>query len=72
VGVKSGMHLFGMDISTLVNSILLTIVYFIGIGITSMVALISKKKFLRTRPTGKTYWQDNETTKDPEALYRQF
>ena len=66
-----GMKLFGENIAVLVNTTLLVFVYFIGIGITSMVAKIMAKKFL-LQSQKKTYWQRASYSKKKEDYYRQF
>ena len=80
-GFKNGMDQFGKSISSFINTILLTIVYVFGVGITSLVAKITKKKFLNIEQTQQkskkskkeTYWQDlNLTKQDLENYYRQF
>tara|TARA_B100000315_G_C14167458_1_gene402973 strand:- start:186 stop:431 length:246 start_codon:yes stop_codon:yes gene_type:complete len=73
-GFKSGTKLFGNTIATLINTILLTLVYFIGVGITTLFAKIRKKHFLQNKPTSKdSYWSDLNLKKQPmEKYYRQF
>lgn len=73
-GFGSGVRLFSETISIIVNCILLTLVYLIGVGITSISAKIFKKKFLDLNPTNEeSYWEDVEK-KDMkmEDHYRQF
>lgn len=48
-GFKKGMKDFGNNISLIINSILLTIVYLIGVGITSIIAKLSEKSFLDSK-----------------------
>lgn len=75
VSFKRGMNFFGQIISNLINSILLLIVYVIGVGITSIVAKTFKKKFLNMRLDFKaeTYWEELGLSKRPiEEYYRQF
>ena len=45
-GFKEGMRQFGQTISIIINSGLLLIVYFIGIGFTSIIAKLFHKHFL--------------------------
>ncbi len=74
-GFKKGMHNFGGTIATIVNSGLLLIVYFIGVGITSIIAKLSGKHFLETKISKKrdSYWSDLNLKKKPiEEYYRQF
>jgi hypothetical protein len=74
-GIRKGMHRFGTDIAGLVNTILLTIVYFIGVGLTSIVAKLSGKRFLDTKldRKSKTYWNNlNIKKRQADDYYRQF
>lgn len=73
-GFKNGMHSFGYDIALVINALLLTFVYFIGVGLTSIVAKIFRKRFLETKLSKKsTYWSDLSLKKRPiEEYYRQF
>jgi hypothetical protein len=74
-GIKNGFKNFGTVISSIVNSILLTAVYILGVGITSIIAKISKKKFLQLKEPkdAKTYWTDLSLGKKPiEEYYHQF
>jgi hypothetical protein len=75
LGFKKGIHNFGCNITTIVNSILLTAVYVIGIGLTSLVAKILKKHFLDMKLSEKreTYWADLDLNKESiDEYYRQF
>tara|TARA_Y100000034_G_C6746847_1_gene331740 strand:- start:416 stop:658 length:243 start_codon:yes stop_codon:yes gene_type:complete len=74
-GFKSGFKEFGHNISLIVNSILLSLVYIIGVGITSILAKLLNKKFLETKisKNTETYWNDlNLKKKDIRDYYRQF
>lgn len=75
IGFKKGMQNFGHNLTLIVNSILLSIVYCIGIGITSIVAKIFRKHFLETKALAEkeTYWSDLDLKTRPfEDYYRQF
>jgi hypothetical protein len=74
-GLKEGMKNFRYNLATLINSILLLIVYFIGVGVTSIVAKLFGKHFLETKISREkeSYWSDpNLTGKSTETCYRQF
>lgn len=74
-GLKQGMHSFGQTISLLVNTALLLIVYLVGIGLTSIIARISRKHFLATKLSKKrtSYWTDLDLGQKPlKDHYRQF
>ena len=75
VGFKKGINDFGTNISAIANSILLSLVYLIVVGITCIAAKSVKKKFLETRisKTEKTYWLDlNLKKKSFEEYYKRF
>ena len=74
-GFIEGQKLFGEDIGTLVNSVLLSFVYFVGVGLTSIFMKLFGKKFLdlKTDKNSKTYWVDLNLGKKPtEEYFRQF
>lgn len=72
-GFKLGFKNFGHNVTKIVNFILLVPVYFIGVGLTSIIAKLSKKKFLDLNMKGKTYWKEKKLEKQPvENYYRQF
>jgi hypothetical protein len=58
----SGMHEFGSLIAIIVNSLLLSIAYVVGVGPTTLISKFFGKKFLETRLTSEssTYWNDIE------------
>ena len=70
------MHLFGQNIAIIINTIMLFIVYLVGVGITSIIAKIVGKHFMGMRlKKGKdgTYWKDlNLKKKEMDEYYRQF
>lgn len=72
-GFKTGFRNFGHNVTNVVNFILLLLVYFIGVGSTSLIAKLSKKRFLDLNKKGKTYWKERKLEKQPlENYYRQF
>lgn len=72
-GLKKGQENFGKNIAIIINSILLTIVYFLGIGLTSILAKILNKNFLNLKFSNETYWEDlNLEKEDITNYYRQF
>ena len=64
----------GKIIVIIINSILLTIVYFIGVGLTSIIAKIFKKNFLDLKISKKkTYWTNLNLKKELiKNYYKQF
>lgn len=74
-GLKSGQKKLGEDIAIIINSILLTIVYIVGVGVTSIFARIYRKNFmeLKIEENNKSYWSSLNLNKKPiEEYYRQF
>jgi hypothetical protein len=73
-GFKQGQRIFADTIATIVNVVLLSIVYILGIGITSITAKIFKKSFLElNQKSSKSYWRPLNLTKKPlEDYYKQF
>ena len=72
-GFKEGIKNFGHNITAIVNSSLLFIVYFIGVGITAIIAKIFRKRFLDMKKKKNTYWSNLNLRKNPiEEYYRQF
>jgi len=73
-GFKAGMRMFGENIVFIINTLLLTFVYLIGVGLTSILAKIMGKHFLDTKLSKKdTYWNNLKLKKKPiEEYYRQF
>lgn len=74
-GIKEGQKNFGEDIQSVINFIMLTLVYFFGVGITSIFAKIFNKHFLdlKVLKKEKTYWKNyDKRDKKMEEYYRQF
>ncbi|HZX45245.1 MAG TPA: hypothetical protein VFF28_06195 [Candidatus Nanoarchaeia archaeon] len=72
-GFKKGMHSFGTNLSVIINSVLLTIVYFLGVGLTAIIAKLFGKHFMDMEKKKESYWSDLNLGKKPiESHYRQF
>lgn len=74
-GIKIGFGNFGQNIATLVNTLLLSIVYFVGVGITALFSKVVRKRFLDLKldKKRKSYWKTLNLKKRPiEEYYRQF
>lgn len=72
---KEGVMFFGERTSALVNALLLGTVYIVGVGPMSLLARLSRKKFLDlTIDTARaSYWEEAEKQPDtPNRYYRQF
>ncbi|MFP4119389.1 MAG: hypothetical protein ACLFTH_05015 [Candidatus Woesearchaeota archaeon] len=72
--VRRNLMKFGKRISNLINSLLLTAVYIVGVGITSLVARISGKRFLERgfEKDKNSYWNECSVSKKREHYYRQY
>jgi len=66
---QNGLKEFGLCISTVVNTVLLSIVYIIGVGIASLANKVSKKELLELKKKDGSYWSDFHQS---NKYYRQF
>lgn len=72
-GFKEGQKNFGESIAVIINSVLLSIVYFVGVGLTSIIAKLLGRNFLGLEFKEGTYWEDlNLGKKERKEYYRQF
>jgi|SRR3989338_5662107 len=72
-GFKEGMGDFGHNIASIINTVLLSFVYVVGVAPTSIVAKILGKHFLETKLSKSSYWSAlNLKKKSIEEYYRQF
>lgn len=73
-GFRKGMKSFGECISIIVNSLLLSVVYLVGVGVTSIFARLFGKHFLDKKPIKKdSYWEDlNLGKRSMDEYTRQF
>lgn len=73
-GFGEGTKQFGKNITLVINTTLLFIVYVFGVGLTSMTAKLVGKKFLDINiGKKKTYWSDLSLKKKKiKSYYKQF
>ena len=74
-GIQNGQKKFGESIAAVINSLLLTFIYFFGVGLTFIFAKIFNKHFLdlKTEPFRKSYWEELNLTKEElNKYYKQF
>ncbi len=74
-GFRQGLKQFGYNINVIVNSVLLSIVYIFGVGVTAVFARLVGKRFLDVQlsRSRNSYWSDLDLKKRPiEDYYRQF
>jgi hypothetical protein len=74
-GFKAGFGIFSSNIKIIFNTILLSVVYIFGIGLTALFAKITGKHFLDMRLSGKrkSYWSELGLKKKPvDEYYKQF
>ena len=71
-----GMKTFGACIVDIVNFVLLIPVYFIGVGLTAIIAKMFGKHFMNLKKPdkkAKTYWVDKEQKKPKiDDFYKEF
>ena len=71
--LMEGSKMFGELISAIINLLLLSFVYFIGVGLTSIFAKIWGKKFIDDKTAKDSYWEKlNLATQPFKEYYRQF
>jgi|APSaa5957512535_1039671.scaffolds.fasta_scaffold336451_2 hypothetical protein len=69
---KKGIYKFIADMNLLINSIIMFLIYFFGVGITSILSKIFGKHFLYITQKD-SYWHDINLNKDSiEEYYTQF
>ena len=74
-GFKEGFREFGNVIINIINFVLLFFVYFIGVGLTSIIAKITGKHFLKLKSKNNvdSYWcRENIPKNEKGEFYRQF
>ena len=74
-GFRAGLEEFGCNINMLVNSVLLSVVYIFGAGVTAVFARLVGKRFLDVQlsRSRESYWSDLNLGRKPvEEYYRQF
>lgn len=72
-GFQKGIKGFSDNIITIINFLLLSIVYLVGVGLTSISAKIFGKHFLDIKKKRGLYWSDLNLKRKPiEKYYRQF
>ena len=74
-GFKKGFLNFGHNIGLIVNAILLSFVYIVGVGLTAIAARLVGKKFFETKleKDSETYWNElNIKKRETEKYYKQF
>ena len=72
-GMRAGMKYFGEGVSGIVNALLLTLIYLVGIGTTALIAKCCRKQFLPGSEKHASYWEHlGLKTRKREEYYRQF
>jgi hypothetical protein len=73
-GFLKGFKDFGHLVNNIVNFILLSIVYLFGVGPTSIIGKLFRKRFLELKRDSKeTYWIENRVGgENIEECYRMF
>lgn len=70
-GFKDGFRLFGRIVSGIINIILLSLVYFVGVGVTSLACKLRRKRFLELEidRCRKSYWEESEISRRDKKDY---
>jgi len=72
-GFQKGIKGFSDNIITIINFLLLSIVYLVGVGLTSISAKIFGKHFLDMKKKKDSYWHNLKLkNKDIEEYYKPF
>lgn len=75
IGFRHGNKEFTSSLSTLISVILLSFIYFLGIGLTSILMKITGMDFIAKRPDLNTqsYWKTLDvSSKNINSYYRPF
>ena len=72
IGLKDGFGAIPKFIANVVNFILLSIVYFLGVGPVSVISKLIGKHFLDIKKTGSTWIDRSKEKIKEEDNYRQF
>ena len=75
IGINKGIKYFTSSLQLFINSLLLTLVYFIGVGLSTLIAKLFRIHFLdkRISKNCESYWSDLNLSKEQtERYYRQF
>ncbi|MDD5178564.1 MAG: hypothetical protein PHT54_04795 [Candidatus Nanoarchaeia archaeon] len=75
IGLREGFSSFGNVLASIINFILLLLVYILAIGPTFIVSRIFRKHFLSLKKNKfkETYWIKKQSGGEPiENYYRQF
>ncbi len=72
IHLKKGFHDGGAVIGIVVNTVFLSIIYFFGVGLTSLISKLQKKKFIEDTIDEKaeTYWSPLNLGKKTKDEYR--
>ncbi|HDR53391.1 MAG TPA: hypothetical protein ENN60_01805 [archaeon] len=72
-GFGQGVGQFGELLVVLFNSLLLTLIYFLGVGPTSIIMKFRGKTFLEKKTRKASYWKTSPSVvNEEEEAYRMF
>ena len=73
-GFGNGFRKFGLSVAEIVNAVLLTIMYVVGVGLAALLVRLSGKSLLNLgRKKQKSYYgEKNIGSEEMEEYYRQF
>lgn len=73
--LKEGSKKYGEEVAFLINCVLLSFAYLVGVGLTWIVARVFHKRFmaLAPEPSKTSYWEKSTMSeRKKEEYYRQF
>ena len=71
-GLKAGFGTIPHFVSKVVNFILLSIVYLVGLGPVAIIGKLTGKSYLDLKKSGSTWVDRSKDKKNEEDIYRQF
>jgi hypothetical protein len=72
-GFKSGLETFNLIMFTPVSAILVSIIFFFGVGTASLMVKLSKTTLFNQHPSKKSSWTDIDYEyKEKESFFRQY
>lgn len=71
--IKEALTVVGKKVSTVVNTILLGVIYIFVVGPLAIAARLMKKRFIQTEKKSETYWVKTDVGNKPvNRYYRQY
>lgn len=73
-GFRHGFKSFGMIVTNIVNTVLLLLIYFVGVGFAALITRITSQKLMSVeKKKTNSYYKVNKTEKQNiEDFYKQY